>query len=257
MKRIIHISLVILSLAGITTLISAAAIKASNNTTNKAIVKIYRINDIGFIKENELLTSLGLNDTLNTHNKKKDIFTKNIEDSILHNPFVKKADVYFSVDGNLIINIKEREPVLRIFTDKKSFYIDKDGDIFPVSKNYSPMVMVANGYLGKWTKTNGTNIFDTVYDNSKIRNLFTLNILINNYPLLSSQINQLYINSKNEYDIVPELGNHIVQMGKFEDIETKLCNLNAYYHKMLKTDSWDSYKTINLTYKNQIVCTKK
>lgn len=257
MKRIIHISLVILSFAGITTLISAAAIKANNDATTKAYIEIHRHNNNGFIDKNEMLTNLGLNDTLITLNKKKNIYTESIEDSIMNNPFVKKTDVYFSIDGGLIINISEREPVLRIFTDKESFYIDKEGDIFPTSSSYSPMVMVANGYLGTWSETIGTNIYDTIYNNSKIRNLFTLNTLINKYPLLSSQINQLYINSKNEYDIVPELGNHIVQMGRFEDIETKLCNLNAYYQKILKTDSWDSYKTINLTYKNQIVCTKK
>ena len=185
------------------------------------------------------------------------IRTDIIEDSIRKNPHVKETDAFISIDSRLIINIREREPVLRIFTDDNSFYIDKDGDIFSVSSKFAPMVMVANGYVGKYYNTLNTNIYDSVYENSKIRNLFLLNNMIKQYPLLNSQIGQLYINSNNEYDIIPELGNHIVQLGDFTDIDTKLKNLNAYYKEILKTNNWDKYDIINMTYKNQIVCTKK
>ncbi len=65
------------------------------------------------------------------------------------------------------------------------------------------------------------------------------------------------MNSKGEYDLIPELGNHLVQFGTFDNAQIKLRNLDAYYRKSLKTDDWDIYKTINLTYKDQIVCTKK
>ncbi len=257
MKRIINISLVILAVAGIITLVSAISVKSGNAGFEKACVEIYRNNVNGFLDKEELLNNLNISDTVITKLIQNDINTEALEDSIMKNPFVKDADVFLSIDNKLIINIREREPVIRIFTDDDSFYLDKDGDIFPVSDNYSPRVTVANGYVGKWTDIYKTNIFDSVYDNSKLKDLYILNSMINDYPLLGSQIEQLYINSKNDYDLVPELGNHIIQLGNLSDIETKLRNLNAFYLKILLTEKWDSYKSINMTYKNQIVCTKK
>ena len=40
-------------------------------------------------------------------------------------------------------------------------------------------------------------------------------------------------------------------------IDDKLINLEAYYRKNLTIPDWDKYRTINLTYRDQIVCTKK
>ena len=75
--------------------------------------------------------------------------------------------------------------------------------------------------------------------------------------MLKAQINQIYVNSKGEYDLIPELGDHVVQFGTIENAQNKLCNLGAFYRKTLTSNDWDNYKIINLTYKDQIVCTKK
>ena len=108
----------------------------------------------------------------------------------------------------------------------------------------------------KWGITN-SNIYDTIYDNTVFQELFFLTKLINQNSLLEAQINQIYVNSKGEYDLIPELGNHLVQLGTLNDIQNKLQNLEGYYRKNLKSSDWDKYKIINLTYKDQIVCTKK
>ena len=90
-----------------------------------------------------------------------------------------------------------------------------------------------------------------------MRKVFYLYSKIANNNFLNSQIGQIYVNSKGEYDLVPLLGEHLVKLGPLENIDEKLINLEAYYRKNLTIPDWDKYRTINLTYRDQIVCTKK
>jgi cell division protein FtsQ len=45
--------------------------------------------------------------------------------------------------------------------------------------------------------------------------------------------------------------------GTGDDIEIKFEKLMLFYKEGLSRVGWDKYSTINLKYKNQIVCTKK
>jgi cell division protein FtsQ len=46
--------------------------------------------------------------------------------------------------------------------------------------------------------------------------------------------------------------------GEAKDFEEKFEKLKTFYTEGLnKTDGWNKYSTINIKYKNQVVCTKK
>jgi cell division protein FtsQ len=169
-----------------------------------------------------------------------------------------KSGIRISREGNLIVNIKEKQPIIRIYEEgKPGYYIDNKGDIFPISSQFAPRVIIANGYINDNVDITANNINDSTFTKSVAKELYNLTQLINDNDLLAIQINQIYVNSKGEYDLIPELGNHIIKFGTFDNAKDKLNNLTAYYARYLKTNNWDSYKSINLTYKDQIVCTKK
>ena len=102
-----------------------------------------------------------------------------------------------------------------------------------------------------------SNIYDSIYINTPLNNVFHINNLILKNELLKSQIGQVYVNSIGEYDLIPMLGNHIIKLGKTDNIKQKIENLTSYDKKNLVTEGWNKYRTINLKYKDQIVCTKK
>jgi len=81
--------------------------------------------------------------------------------------------------------------------------------------------------------------------------------LINQNKFLKAQISEIYLNSKGEFDLIPQLGNHLIRFGTMEDASTKLNNLDIFYRKALIGEGWDKYETINLKYKNQVVCKRK
>jgi len=257
MKRIIQITFFTLTVIGL--IILTGFVVISNMHTNIADVEIniYRNNENGFVNRNQILSTINSIDSINKLQISK-VKNIDIEQSVLTNPYVDKVDSYTTINGNLLVNIKEKQPIIRIYDKGKTgFYLDEKGDVVPISQQYAPRVLIANGYIKDEIIDSIDNIYDSVYNNSIFREIFELTKLINNSSLLKAQINQIYVNSKGNYDLIPELGNHLIQFGSMENAKNKVRNLDAYYKKYLKTSIWDSYKTINLTYRNQIVCTKK
>ena len=100
-----------------------------------------------------------------------------IENKIEQQKNIENAEVYVTLDGRLKIDVKQKEPIVRVKSaNQKEFYMDEEGAIFELSSNYTKRLLVANG-----------NIKDSI-------DLSTINILaahINSDPFLRSQIIQI------------------------------------------------------------------
>ncbi|MBK7817541.1 MAG: hypothetical protein IPJ60_08285 [Sphingobacteriaceae bacterium] len=58
--------------------------------------------------------------------------------------------------------------------------------------------------------------------------------------------------------LTPVVGDQSILLGKNQDLDVKLNKLKLFYSEGLnKTNSWNKYSTINLKFKNLVVCTKK
>ena len=51
-------------------------------------------------------------------------------------------------------------------------------------------------------------------------------------------------------------GSQVILFGNAEDAKEKLENLKTFYQKVMSQMDWHVYKSINLKYKNQVVCSK-
>ncbi len=257
MLKIIQISLFTLVVIGL--LVMMGFIVKENHTSIIDSIELdyYRNSEKGFLSNEVVLNTIDNIDSVSSLSV-NDINSKTIENKLLTNPYIDEVDSYLTLDGKLLINIKEKSPIIRIF-DKNgnSFYIDNQGDFIPISKNYTPRVLIANGYINEININFTGNINDTTYNKTIIKDIYILTKLIYNNEFLSSQINQIYYNSKDDYDLIPKLGDHVIRFGKIENAQSKLINLEAYYKKNMISPNWDNYSTINLIYKDQIVCTKK
>jgi len=257
MLRIIQISLFTITVTSLLVLMGFIHKKSSNKIVNEFEVNIFRDTDNGFLSRDILLNTLNNIDT-NNQLEISNVNTTEIERNLSLSPYIENTDSYLTLDGKLLINVKEKTPVIRVYNKEgKSIYLDNNGEFIPISRNHTPRVLIASGYIDETITSLKTNIYDTTYSKSAYLEVFILGKLILQNKLLASQINQIYVNSKGEYDLIPELGEHIVKFGNMENATTKLENLEAYYRKNMITENWDKYSTINLIYKDQIVCTKK
>lgn len=184
---------------------------------------------------------------------------KIIEENIAQ---VKEVGVYRAIDGTICINIKQRNPLLRIINQyNQSYYIDTDEYVVPMSQHWSPRIIAANGEIPEQLYTNRAIPLDSIYEKIDYRyhilkELYTLASYISKDELLKAQIEQIYV-SNNEYELIAKVGTHVIYFGKADNIETKFFNLKTIYHKGFANLGWQKYKAINLKYSNQVICTKR
>ncbi len=255
-KKILTISSVVFVVAGLLTLTAYSYHLQSIQKIDKVIIHIDNNNHVGFLLSDEIKEIINPRDTLLTY-RMCDVDTKAIETILSKNPFIEKADCYGGLDGGLYVNIKEKNPVVRVYEKNKSYYIDEHGAFFPINKHHAPRVIIANGHFREMHKKDHPNINDSAYTTSSLPDLYHLVSKIRSNDLLNAQISQIYYTSRGEWELVPELGGHIIKLGSVDNLEEKLDNLIAFYHDLSHRDDWENYQIINLTFNNQIVCTKK
>lgn len=236
------------------------SIQQHNSLCNKVNVFITDSLSRRFIKQSDIVDILKKNNTVCLGTPITKINTNQIEQLVLTNTIIKDCKVFTTVDGKINIEVDQREPVVRIIDrEGQSYYLDIDGSIINKSRRFTPHLLVVNGnirtpfYLNKVE-----NIFDKKYDGKadKLRDIYTLANYINTNEFWRAQIEQLYVNSKGEFEMVPRVGPHIIILGGIEDYEAKFDKLWLFYNEGLKNVGWNQYLKINLKYKDQIVCTK-
>ena len=166
-------------------------------------------------------------------------------------PFIDKADISLDLSGKLIVKIIQRQPLLRIISNKgQSYYVAKNGYKMPLHEGFAPRVIIANG-----------NIAETLADSSFLstqigRDLLKIADWCYNDQFWQAQIEQLYVDNYMDILLIPKVGNHTIVFGSAEHIEDKFETLKTFYIKGLNAVGWDQYKKINLKYEGQIVAEK-
>ena len=180
------------------------------------------------------------------------IDVERVERVLNADPFVKDADVYIDAQNLVHIELTQRQPVLRII-DKNglSYYLDSEGGYVPTSKHYTPRVIVATGNIDP---------FDRDYLTKKkhvLKDLYILTQRIMNDEFLEPLIEQIYVSQTGDYQLIPKVGDQKIILGGMDRLEEKILYLKNFYKEAMPYKGWQRYKTINLTFKGQVVANKK
>lgn len=181
-----------------------------------------------------------------------DINIHKLENTLKANPFIEYAKVYADMDGIIHVQIRQREPVLRVINMANlHFYVDGKGLKMPLSENFTAKVLVVNGMIDE----DFTGKVEEL--SSKLaKDLFRIALFIKSDTLWNDQIEQLYVDMKGDIEMVPRVGDHKIILGDADSLQTKFRNLLVFYKKAIPKVGWDTYSTINLKYANQIICEK-
>ncbi|MBK6932346.1 MAG: hypothetical protein IPH12_16405 [Saprospirales bacterium] len=164
-------------------------------------------------------------------------------------PFVQDAEAYVGQSNTLHVMVRQREPVLRVLDNVGgNYYLDQSGNKIPVSKLYTARVLVATGNIAPYTAD-----FRERRRNS-LKNVFQLNEVIQNDPVLSRFIQQIHVNTAGEYILVPLVGDQKIVLGSVRNLEDKLRRLKIFYKEAMPYAGWNKYEIINLKYNGQVVC---
>jgi cell division protein FtsQ len=188
----------------------------------------------------------------------KKISLDEIEQKIAKLRELKVAEVYTTVDGSLNIYADQRNPIMRVITGGGDYFVDDEGVVIRRRKLYTPRLQVVEGNVRITSQMlNGVSVLDTAIKKSILKDIYQLVKFTMEDNFWAAQIDQFYVDNKNEIDLIPRLGNHKIHLGTIENYEGKLRNLETFYREVLPEAGWNKYDLINLEFKDQIVCRKR
>lgn len=216
--------------------------KPSDRECNGIELEIKDNTDLGFITIKDIETSLKQKKILPTGKNLENIDTRNIENFLEKSSFIKNAECYVTAGGKVKIDLYQRIPMMRIMSSNgDNYYIDNEGKIMKVTGK-AVRVTVATGYI------------DRKFAQEK---LFELAKFLKSNYFWDSQIEQVNVTTKQEIELIPRVGDHVLFLGKPEMYDIKFRKLKAFYKEGLNKVGWNKYERISVEFNNQIICTKK
>ncbi|MDR2907646.1 MAG: hypothetical protein LBU91_06630 [Bacteroidales bacterium] len=212
-----------------------------------------------FVTEDEIVEHL-LASQLHPKGLPISLNTYAVESFLAQNSAIQDVDVFVQLSGEVDIDIVQRQPIVRIENaQRQQFYIGSDGCLMATNPKHTSRLIVANGYIAEPFIPN-QNVQEPTADDVLpapiLNRIYQLATHIRNSEFLNTWIEQIYINAKHEFELVPKIGRHIILMGDAENYQDQFKRLEQFYTYGIQKAGWDAYRIINLKYNNQVVCTK-
>jgi len=168
--------------------------------------------------------------------------TRQIEEALMANTLIDKAECYKTQTGKVCLTIKQRIPVIRVMAQNgDDYYVDSRGELMK-SEGYNCHTVVATGHIGKQ------------YAKKVLAPLANTIITDNFWKKQTVQFNVL---SDGSVELIPRVGEHVAYLGQPVNIDSKLSRLRKFYRYGLNEAGWNRYSRVSVEFDNQIVCKKK
>ena len=256
MRKLLNILLLVLTLAALVALSVYFIYNHFHEELKEVRLKVDRDRENGFIDyEKTYDVIMKICDTANNA-QVMDIPVDSVLNVLRANPWTTEVKGEINLDAVFDIIVKECQPVMRIYNNKnKSVYLDAEGNIYPTNDRYTPYLLIANGNVSFPHDAMG-NVADEVYANTDLPEIYALTKGVMADEYARTYVKQIYKDKKKNYIFSLNNTNIIVIFGDVNDIEEKLFKMKHFFMKMQGNPELDTYKEINLNFKNQVVCTK-
>lgn len=178
----------------------------------------------------------------------KEINQKSLEAKVEGNPFVKDAQVYRNLKGDLEVKVTQSKPIARVFLGGTSDrYIDSQGRILPVNAKHTARVpLLETEFEFGWE----ANMKESSYG-SKV---FELLEFIEADDFWKAQIAHIVVKEDGDIELYPQVTKQKIEFGKPELFEEKFSKIMTFYKEILPQKGWNHYNRVSVKFKNQIIC---
>jgi cell division protein FtsQ len=216
---------------------------------HEVTIRIDNVHENHFLDEQDILRLMQWNAENVKGSSLEKIKFKQIENKIKKDPFIKDAEIYSDLKGNVMVNVELRRPIARIVrNDGPDGYIAEDGTIMPVSEKFQARVILISGsYVRQMLQVRNVNELE---DGQKLMGMIGQ---IRDDEFWKVQIAQLDIDGKGKITIMPQVGDESIEFGKPDNLEIKFKKLKIFYKEILPRVGWNKYSRVNLEYEGQII----
>ncbi len=220
-------------------LFSFTSNRNNNRKLSKSVV-VFVGNNAPFVDQ-ETVNKLLIENNKDAKSIGKDKLDLNrLEKGLNAQEMIEKSDVFVSIDGVLKAVVKQKTPIARVFEGYDSFYIDYEGNRMPLSTNFTARVPLVSGEINKKNSGELAELFRLIYDDAFLKkNIIGVQIMPNGSLKM---LNRNY--------------NYQIDFGGTVRMKAKFNNYKAFFQKAVLDGSLNKYKTIDLRFAQQVVCTK-
>ncbi|HEY4153919.1 MAG TPA: hypothetical protein VGM24_00775 [Puia sp.] len=188
----------------------------------------------------------------------KDIRDKRVQSLNLHqfemalsrHPWIKDAQLYF--DNNQVLNVRitERQPAARIFmVSGNSWYMDSSGKQLPLAGSIPLRLPVFTGYPAQKMGLHADSALD--------QQIKSLSSFLNTDAFWSDAIEQVSITPSKTFELIPLIGNQVIEFGDGNDYENKFHRLLVFYKRVMTKTGFEKYSRIKVEYAGQVIGTRR
>ena len=174
-----------------------------------------------------------------TSQRLRDVDLSKVAKAAVASPWLVRCEAGTSIGGTVVVHGVQHRPIVRVCSRGGEYYLDDRGYRVPVSRVGSADLIVASGNIPPRGKG--------------LRDVWTLASYLDGHKQLAPLFDQIYRDAKGDLFLTPKLGNHVVQIGSPDDLDSKFINLMAFYHNALPQAGWETYSQISVKYRGQVV----
>ncbi|HIZ92737.1 MAG TPA: cell division protein FtsQ [Candidatus Bacteroides merdavium] len=242
-RRILLTIVLLLATAYLIMAITVFNRKSANATCADVKLVIRDTVYAGFITKKEVLSMLRKQKLNPVGKDVKDVNTARLEEILSTHPLIDRVECYKTPSGKVCVEVSQRIPILRVMSSRgENYYLDNKGTVMPPSAKCVAHVPLATGYIEK---------------SFAMKELYKFGVFLQQNPFWDAQIEQIYVHTDQNVELVPRVGDHLIYLGKLKDYERKLEHVKTFYKKALNQVGWNKYSRINVEFDNQIICTQK
>lgn len=245
---IIRIAIVLVVTAGGLMLLSAVKTRESK-PCSKVQVQYKNGVSSGFVPEKEVLETIREMLQAAPVGAELGRFDLNgIEKQLEKHPWIYDAQLYFDNNQSLHVVLDEAIPVARVMDmTGKSFYLDHTGRELPVKMDYRADLPVFTNVPLK--RNAGTGL-------KTVQQICLLAKAIASDSFWMAQAAQIDVLPNGKMEMIPAIGNHIVELGDAHEPGEMLFKLKHFYMALAKAGRLDDYARIQAGFEGQIVAQK-
>ena len=246
-RKAIVIGACLLVSGGITSLLIAANRKEATHYCQRIDIQVKGSSEKLFISQSDIQAQLrkAANGTI-INKRIETINVSMLENALEKHQWIRDAELYFDTRDVLHVVVSERAPIARVFAETgTSFYIDSAGKRMPLLPDVSVRVPVVTGFPAAKVLHKA--------DSTVVKEVSSIAQFITTHPFWNAQIAQIDITPAGTFELLPVVGNHVIRIGRAENIDEKLSNLLLFYKQVLRKTGVDKYAVVDVQYKDQVV----
>ncbi len=156
--------------------------------------------------------------------------------------FFESVSCMLTSDNKLLVEAQPLIPVMRVFSNGKSYYINKAGKYIEARPEFFTDVPVVSGnFTKKFTPREVVPLVKRMKSDEFLNNLTGMIIARDSHNIM----------------LVPRIRGHVVNLGDTTRLDEKLQLLQLFYKKVLPHKGWNEYDTISVKFKGQVVATRR